>query len=441
MTSESTNTLYDELKDQTSCHYSLIYAYVFVFLIFGFYFYELIDFGPLDEIFEIILVLIAGVYLYESKFLRPKKDLIIFVCVVFFYVVYSFLIHSNSPKAILIDTSVQLKPYIAFFVIYYLGVRFSATNKKLLSFLMIGLFCFSLLVAVYGLGTGNLVSAMKLVYHHPARFASALVLVALYFLYSTEFSRKSVVFFIIIISLALLSGKAKTFGFYSAALFIMALSYFRIKLRFNIKTFLLLVLFISLIVFASWEKFAFYFLNFSVDDEESLARPFLYLTSFYIFLDYFPFGSGLASFGTMASGDSYSNIYYQYDLNNIWGLSPDFHSFVADTYYPSLAQFGILGLVLFVFFWVRILKEAIFYLKKTADRKNIIIINLVIIFLAIEFIADAAFTNNRGFISMILIALCLNEMKYNYEHLNVSADVENMGVMIDHPETINEKPY
>ena len=440
MSSNSTNTL-NELSGQTPCHYSFLYAYLFVFLIFGFYFYELIDFGPLDEIFEVLLVLISAIYLYEGRLLKPKKDLIIFSCTALFYVVYSFLIHSNSPKAILIDTSIQLKPYIAFFVFYYLGVRFSITNKKILSFLLIGFFCISFLVAVFGLGTGNLVDAMKFIYHHPARYASALVLVGLYYLYSTEYTRKTAIFFIIVLSLALLSGKAKTFGFYSAALFIMAISYFRIKLKFNLKSFVLLALFVSLILFVSWEKFAFYFLSFSVDDEESLARPFLYLTAFYIFLDYFPFGSGLASFGTTASGISYSDIYYQYDLNTIWGLSPDFHSFVADTYYPSLAQFGVFGLALFIFFWVRIIKEALFYLKKTADRKSFMIIIMVIIFLAIELIADAAFTNNRGYISMILIALCLNEMKYKCENLNAPAELESMVVTTDKPEVLNEEPY
>lgn len=411
-----TNNPQNNLSEQAPCHYSLIYAYTFLLLIFSFYFYELIAFDPLDEFFEVLLVLIAAVYLYEGKFLMPKKDLIIFASIALFYVIYSFFIHSNTAKGILIDTSVQLKPYIAFFVFYYLGVHFSFKKKKILRFMLIGLFIISFLVTIVGFGIGDLVGAMKLVYHHPARFASALVLVALYYLYATEYKLKNAIFFIIIISLALFSGKAKTFGFYAAAVFTLLIYYYKIKLRFDIKTVFLVVLLLSLIIIAAWDKFFFYFVDFSMDDEESLARPFLYYTSFLIFIDYFPFGSGLASFGTAASGSSYSDIYYQYDLNGIWGLNPDYPFFVSDTYYPSLAQFGVFGLILFIIFWIRIIKEALFYRRKIEDRKNFMIIILVFMFFAIEFIADATFTNNRGFAAMILIALCLNEMKCKYEN-------------------------
>ncbi|MDD4822769.1 MAG: O-antigen ligase domain-containing protein [Bacteroidales bacterium] len=419
-----TNIPKNNPSEQASSQYSLMFAYTFIFLIFSFYFYELIGFDPLDEIFEVLLVLIAAVYLYEGRFLMPKKDLIIFSFVAVFYIIYSFLIHSNSVKAILVDSTVQLKPYIAFFVFYYLGVRFSLKDKKLLRFLLISLMGVSILVVLWGLITGNLVTAMKFVYFHPTRYATALVLIALFFLYTTEYTKKNALSFIIILSLALIAGKAKTFGFFAAALCIMAFYHYKVKFKFDFKTLLLITAFISVIIFVSWKKFAFYFVSFSVDDEESLARPFLYLTSFYIFLDYFPFGSGLASFATAASGSTYSDIYYQYDLNTIWGLSPDFPAFVADTYYPSLAQFGVFGLLLFIFFWIRIFKEALFYFKRTDDVKCFMIIILLTVFLAIEFIADAAFTNNRGFTTMILIALCLNEMKYSYENLHSEANIE-----------------
>lgn len=439
MTSESVNTRNNILSNETSCHYSLVYAYTFLFLVFSFYFYELIAIDPLDEFFEVLLVFIAFVYLYEGKYLTPKKDLIIFLCVALFYLIYSFIIHSNSAKGILIDTSVQLKPYIAFFVFYYLGVHFSFTKKKLLRFVLIGLFCVSLLVTIVGLSIGDLVGAMKLVFHHPARFASALVILSLYYLYTTDYKRKNVIFFILMISLALFSGKAKTFGFYAAALFTLFVFYYKIKLKFDVKTVFLIVLLISLIIIAAWDKFFFYFVNYSMDDEESLARPFLYYTSFFIFIDYFPFGSGLASFGTAASGSSYSDIYYQYDLNGIWGLNPDYPFFVSDTYYPSLAQFGVFGLILFVSFWVRIIREALFYRKKTEDRKNFMIIILVMMFFAIEFIADATFTNNRGFAAMILIALCLNEMKLKYESTSLLKDKPGTDEKIELSEVLIEK--
>ena len=86
MSTESINTSTDELNKPTSYHFSLVYAYLFVFLIVGFYFYELIGFDPLDEMFEVALVLIGGIYLLDVNSLRPKRELIVFSCIVFFYV-------------------------------------------------------------------------------------------------------------------------------------------------------------------------------------------------------------------------------------------------------------------------------------------------------------------------------------------------------------------
>ena len=69
-----------------------------------------------------------------------------------------------------------------------------------------------------------------------------------------------------------------------------------------------------------------------------------------ILADYFPFGSGFATYGTFASGVHYSDIYAQYGMDNIYGLTKSYYSFVADTYYPSLAQFGVVGVCLFFLF-------------------------------------------------------------------------------------------
>lgn len=68
----------------------------------------------------------------------------------------------------------------------------------------------------------------------------------------------------------------------------------------------------------------------------------MYLHGFTILFDYFPFGSGLASFASFPSAENYSSLYYEYGLNNIGGLSPDMPDFICDAFYPTLAQFGII---------------------------------------------------------------------------------------------------
>jgi len=79
------------------------------------------------------------------------------------------------------------------------------------------------------------------------------------------------------------------------------------------------------------------------------SRPAMLFTSGQIFYDYFPFGCGLGSFGTFASAEYYSPIYEMYGLNHIWGLSKNMPIFICDAFYPELAQFGIIGAILYFF--------------------------------------------------------------------------------------------
>ena len=98
----------------------------------------------------------------------------------------------------------------------------------------------------------------------------------------------------------------------------------------------------------------------------------------------------------------------------VWGLSKKEWYFVADTYYPSLAQFGIVGVCLFLLFWLYILRKSFNYLKHTNSIKYFVLSILIIGFIAIENVADASFTSNRGFFMMLFLGLLLSEQKRIY---------------------------
>lgn len=66
--------------------------------------------------------------------------------------------------------------------------------------------------------------------------------------------------------------------------------------------------------------------------------------------DYFPLGTGFATYGSAVTAqiDNYSPLYYAYGLSTVWGLAPGAASFLSDTFWPTvLAQFGYFGLVAF----------------------------------------------------------------------------------------------
>lgn len=66
--------------------------------------------------------------------------------------------------------------------------------------------------------------------------------------------------------------------------------------------------------------------------------------------DYFPLGTGFATYGSAVTAqiDNYSPLYYMYGLSTVWGLAPGAASFLSDTFWPTvLAQFGYFGLIAF----------------------------------------------------------------------------------------------
>jgi hypothetical protein len=88
-------------------------------------------------------------------------------------------------------------------------------------------------------------------------------------------------------------------------------------------------------------------------DPFSNARVALHYTAVLIARDRFPFGTGLATFGSHASRIYYSDTYVQYGLSNIWGLSPEFSGFITDTFWPMvLGEGGAITLISYSVFLI-----------------------------------------------------------------------------------------
>ena len=394
------------------------YIYIlFVFtLVFGIILHGPIGFEYIDEIAALGLIVLFFTYMFKTPNWEINKAFLITLSIFIFYLVYSFAIKSNAPKAIFTDFIIQLKPYVAFFCIYQMSPKFSSNQKRVLNQL-----CIISWVLLMILGIGD-IFVYKLIIKtmgHPTKFAAAITAVSLTYLYTSNFKWKNKLFFLLMLSVGLISGKAKFYGFFVLAT-IITFYFSDIKnIKLNFKNIMVILIMIAGIVLVAWQKIMFYFLSSLTGGEENdyLARFVLYGTSFLIFADYFPFGSGLGSFATHASRVVYSNTYSKYNIDSIWGLSKSYDAFIADTYYPSLAQFGVVGVILFFSFWIYILKKAFNYMRLTQDT---LVITLVIIttgFLLIENIADATQTSNRGFFIMMFLGVILGEQKAKIEQL------------------------
>lgn len=380
-------------------------------LTFGILLYDAIGFDYTDEFCALMLFILFAFSLFRKSDWGINKAFLVTIGVFLFYFAYSLYIHSNGKVAIVSDMLVQIKPYLAFFCVYSMMPRFDANQKEILKSLSL-IFWGALLL----IGIAELFSP-KIVYQlmgHPAYYAAAVIITSLCFLFCSKYTWLDKITFIAMLSIGLISGRSKFYGFFALAVFVVFVFSNLKQFKWNLKNIFLILVMVAAILFVAREKVYFYFYQTVTEevDKDMIARYMLYVTAPEILRDYFPFGSGFASYGTYYSGVYYSEIYAEYGLDGVWGMSRSFYNYIADTYYPSLAQFGVAGILLYITFWIYILRRGYLFFKKTGNIHYFSIVILITGFLAIEGTTDSTFTTHRGFFVLMILGLVLSNMKY-----------------------------
>lgn len=380
----------------------------FIFLIFGYIFgvifYDFIEFKYTDELMAVFLVLFTGLILWERRGWNQAKPLYTIFGVLVFYIIYSFVIKSNVTIAILKDSIIQIKPFLGFYCTYLLMPSLTKDQKKIITIMCIISALFMIIV--------GLTDSMYIIFGHQSRFATAATITAFLFFYCSSYRWSDIITFFTIFAVGFISTRSKFYGFYTLTIILCTMIKSGYKLKYSLSGILIMTIVVILIIMVAWEKIYMYFIFGTMGNGETWARPALFITSFFIFIDYFPFGSGLASFATYESAEYYSPLYAEYKLNHLFGLSKEYPHFICDTYYPSLAQFGLVGVCLFIFFWILIIKKIKNYKAIIGLGKEYIISILIICFFAIESFADSTFTHNRGLFMLIIMGMTLSDMHY-----------------------------
>lgn len=366
-------------------------------------FTEIVNFDWSDEILTVLLLLYA---ITKQRFLvKDKKRMMeinIYIGLMIFYLVYSMTIRVTTTRGIMLDILQQLRPYAVFYLTWMMAPQFSPKQQKRIKWVMLLSFI------------GYLIAFKvkpELVTPYSGRESAALGQLALccamiYYLFSkqTTWNRNIA---IIIMLLGLVSGKSKYFG--ECVCFIALVMFVKSKINFTSVSTLLKVVALGVVVlFFTWTKFNAYYVEGFQEDAQEMARPITYQTGMKIlFHDYVPFGSGLGSFGTSAAAKEYSPIYYKYHLDEVWGLDPSNPMFLADAFYPTLAEFGIVGLIFFLIFWKRRLWEA----NKIPNLIYYRMALMCILALALESTADSSYLSGKGMGYFMILALCLNSAR------------------------------
>ena len=213
---------------------------LFVFtLIFGLLLYGTIGFDFIDEICATLLFILFGYSLFKSQEWLINKAFLTTIGVFLFYLCYSLCINSNTKAAIITDFIIQFKPYLALFCVYSLRPHFSTNQKKILRIICVFFWLILLILACIEIFKPHTLSNVMA---HATYFAAGVIATSLCFLYTGDFSMKDRILFIIMLSIGLISGRSKFYGFFTLS--VMVIIYFSNinHFKLNIKTIILLII-------------------------------------------------------------------------------------------------------------------------------------------------------------------------------------------------------
>jgi hypothetical protein len=385
------------------------FFYLFVFtLFFGVLLYNMTGFKAVDEIAGIMLLTFYGFYVYGTKNRNVHAGILITLIVFLFYLFYSFYIAYNTRSAITLDFLVQIRPYLTFFMVMQMAPSFSGPQKRLLKRLCFYMWLLFIPIGCYGLITPSVFNTAM---EQPTHFVTSIVCLSVVYLYCGQFTVKERLNFMLMLSTGLIAAHAKFYGFFLLTAGILLYFGNPKVFKYNMRTGMVMISVMIAVFCIAKSQITYYLFPSGIAGSEYdfTARSSLYQTAVDILKDFFPLGSGFASFATHASGLYYSQIYSEYGLNSVDGLMPQAWFSVSDSYYPSLAQFGILGIALYLFFWVYTVSKSLIRLKQQGDIQPFVILLILSGFVFIENISDSFFSSNKGFFMMMFFGLFLGE--------------------------------
>ena len=364
---------------------------------------DLPGFSSVDEAMTILLF-VYTLWMYNNNRSinrRPWKEFMVCISLIAFYTVYSLLFGANVAGAVWLDLMQEIRPYSIIFCTWILNPRFTKKQKK------------------WMLGT-MVLTLFSWILYHPATFESqnaefpvlgqlAICTGMSWYLFTKATKRNRYIALLLVLT-GMMAPKFKFIG--EVVCFIAFVFFIKQRLNFKSpKTMIYVVLLVTVILMITWTRFDAYYISGMSNDD--LARPMTYKTSLKILFDYWPFGSGMGSFACNGAWQHYSPLYFKYNLDGIWGLSPNAGGFICDAYYPTLAQFGFVGVFFFCWFWKR--RLAAFDI--IADMRYYRVAMITFCCLAIEQTADSSWLSGKGMGYCMLIALCLNANRNAMEQM------------------------
>lgn len=242
-------------------------------------------------------------------------------------------------------------------------------------------------------------------YEHPAQFSLAIIMLTTLvgYIFYLENKPQPIGLFVLNFTLVLIAGRTTSIAFFLVMLMMLTVRPYlkRFPLWFYVST------------FASALFFARERLIQQLLGDTTEARGVLLRTSLKIANTYLPLGSGLGRFGSEASRMQYSQLYYDYQISNIWGMSPERPRFITDSYWAMiLGETGWGGVGLIVVLVILIVSDLYQQISGPNKGKESTYILLPLAYALVTSPVDTVLVSNNIILVLFTVCLLLNLNQY-----------------------------
>lgn len=335
--------------------------------------------GYTDELFILIWGIYAIIKCMKEKKVN-KKSVAVFCGAIFYFFIGIYSGIRNS-KFIVEQEVMSGITFIKFFLVIVLSLNYN-WNKESKSAVIDVLKKYGLIVLVFAIINFILqdhyysifsfalhtkrfgINALTSLFYHPGYYGWFMLFISL--IYYSELkqkkSKKIIIKVIIYYIFAILSLRTKVIA---VGIFVILLDLILDK-KISIKKVMVGII-IASTMFIAFNKFITYTYELYISTEsEETARSALKKNGRKIAREYFPIGVGFGKYGSSYAKKYYSEYYYKYDMNGIYGLSPEFSAFSTDVFWPAvMGETGYVGVCIY---GITLIYIAINLFKKRKDK-------------------------------------------------------------------------
>ena len=362
-------------------------------------------FSYIDEIPLILFLVISLAKITRTGKITIKLEKRKYIMAIVLFVSVGLtgnLLYQYQPwNLVIVDLLTNLKFFgaIAFFSMCIeettLETKRIPNLAKLLTIVLTVLFLLDRFINIFPAEYRYGVKSVVLFYGHPTYLAGVCAfLIAMMTIYDASKYK-----FYILLDLIILIFTLRSKAIVSAIVYFILYVVIK-KLHCKLKTWQIIVIGIIGIACA-WSQIYFYFIKL----EGQSARSVMFLISFLILKDYFPIGTGFATFASHSAAVNYSPVYSKYGFELIYELrNSATGTFFDDQFWPIiLGQTGMIGIVSYLYILLFLFKKIQRLFRVDLDLYMSAL--FVFLYLLISSIAEPAFNNSVAIPLAMIIAM------------------------------------